>query len=274
MNDIRWWVHFGDDVELPNICDKNCLACYDDYGTKTLEERPQDKRNELFKQKGFDWFPSKWKFKKEWKVKIKKHFKNSKLPKRFLFTGRGDPLFYLPCIKAYMKVYKELGYKGYTIIYTSGSQLTPLILTKLVSYGIDELRFNLVATDFSQHTLSKMEKTKRKMKISVQVPLLSIYEKKLLEVLPSLNDLRITELVLSYTHIVSQAGAEKLQKVLPKTTPLTKLNNKVALIDNQPMIDNIRSHIEQKKYKINLNVENPTGIERTTLAQVSKLDSS
>jgi hypothetical protein len=53
MNDIRWWVHFGDDVELPNICDKNCLACYDDYGTKTLEERPQDKRNELFKQKGF-----------------------------------------------------------------------------------------------------------------------------------------------------------------------------------------------------------------------------
>ena len=274
MKDIRWWVNFGDDVELPNICDKNCLACYDDNASKTLEERPPDKRNELFKQKGFDWFPSKWKFKKEWKVKIKKHFKNSKLTKLFLFTGRGDPLFYLPCIKAFMNVYKDLGYRGYAIVYTSASQLTPLILDKLVTYGINEIRFNLVATDFSQHTLSKMEETKRKMKISVQVPLLSIYEKKLLEVLPSLNDLRITQLVLCYTHIYSQTGAEKLQKVLPKTTPLTKLNNKVALIDNQPMIDNIRSHIEQKKYKINLQVEKPAAIEIATLAQVSKPDSS
>ena len=26
--DLKWWVHFGDDVELPNICDKNCLGCH------------------------------------------------------------------------------------------------------------------------------------------------------------------------------------------------------------------------------------------------------
>ena len=255
--DLKWWVHFGDDVELPNICDKNCLGCHDDFGSKNLKERFTDKRNDLFNQKGFNWFPPKWKFKKEWKLKIKKYFGTSDDPKFFLFTGRGDPLFYIPCIEAYMKVYKELGYKGYAIIYTSGTQLTPPMITHLAQLKINELRFNLVATDFSQDTLDKMEAVKRKMKISVQIPLLSIYEKKLLDVLPSLNYFGITQLVLSYTHIYSQTGLEKLQKVLPKTTIVTKLTDKLAIIDNQPMIDNIRSHIHKKKYKIRLIIEKP-----------------
>ena len=77
-----------------------------------------------------------------------------------------------------MKVYKQLGYKGYAIIYTSGTQLTSSMINYLAGLGINELRFNLVATDFSQDTLAKMKAVKRKMKISVHIPLLSIYEKK------------------------------------------------------------------------------------------------
>ena len=255
--DLKWWVHFGDDVELPNICDKNCLGCHDDFGSKNLKERFTDKRNDLFNQKGFNWFPPKWKFKKEWKLKIKKYFKTSTDPKFFLFTGRGDPLFYVPCIEAYMKVYKQLGYKGYAIIYTSGTQLTSSMINYLAGLGINELRFNLVATDFSQDTLAKMKAVKRKMKISVQIPLLSIYEKKLVDVLPSLNNLGITQLVLCYTHIFSQTGAEKLQKGLPHPISVTKLTEELAIINNPHMIDNIKGHIRKKKYKIRLVVEEP-----------------
>ena len=240
---------------LPNICDRNCLGCHDDYTSQNLKERFIDKRNDLFNQKGFNWFPHKWKFQSRWKQKIKKHFKTSDGPKLFLFSGRGDPLFYIPCIEAYMKVYKELGYKGYAIIYTSGTQLTPPIINHLARLKINELRFNLVATDFSQDTLDKMKAVKCKMKISVQIPLLSIYKKKLLNVLPSLNYLGITQLILCYTNIYSQTGAEKLQKVLPKTTVVTKLTDKLAIINNQPMIDSIRSHIHKKKYKIKLIIE-------------------
>ena len=257
MNTIKWVVSFGDDVDLPNICDKNCLGCYDDYTSTNLNNRYTDKRNDLFNEKGFNWFPHEWKFKDEWKLKIKKHFGTSEASKLFLFSGRGDPLFYLPCIESYMKVYKELGYKGYTIIYTSGSQLTPLVLTKLVGYGIDELRFNLVATDFSQETLYKMEVVKHQMKVSVQIPLLSIYEKKLLDTLPYLNDLGITQLILCYTYMISQSGTEKLQKGLPKTTVVTKLTDGLAVIDNQLMINNIKDHIRNKKYKIPLLIEPP-----------------
>tara|TARA_R110000787_G_scaffold1748_3_gene7435 strand:- start:3672 stop:4487 length:816 start_codon:yes stop_codon:yes gene_type:complete len=261
MNTIKWVVNLGDDVNLPNICDKNCLGCHDDYHSTNLKNRYTDKRNDLFNEKGFNWFPREWKFKDKWKLEIKKHFGTSKASKFFIFSGRGDPLFYLPCIEAYMKVYKELGYKGYTIIYTSGSQLTPLILTKLVSYGIDELRFNLVATDFSQETLYKIEAAKHQMKVSVQIPLLSIYEKKLLKVLPYLNDLRITQLILCHTYVISQTGAEKLQTVLPKTTVITKLTEGKAVIDNQPMLHNIKEHFRKEKYKIPLVMELPFGNE-------------
>ena len=167
-----------------------------------------------------------------------------------------------------MKVYKDLGYKGYAIVYTSASQLTSSMLTQLVKYGINELRFNLVATDFSQDTLSKMKKTKRKMKVSVQVPLLSIYEKKLLEVLPFLEELQVTQLVLSYTHIYSQTGGEKLNKGLPQPPVITKLTDKLAVINNQPMIDNIRDHIRKKKYKIRLIVEKPQRTKETNAYEV------
>ena len=257
MNTIKWVVSFGDDVDLPNICDKNCLGCHDDYTSTNLKNRYTDKRNDLFNEKGFNWFPREWKFKDEWKFEIKRHFGTAEASKFFIFSGRGDPLFYLPCIEAYMKVYKELGYKGYAIIYTSASQLTPLILTKLVRYGIDELRFNLVATDFSQETLHKMKAVKHQMKVSVQIPLLSIYEKKLLNVLPYLNDLGITQLIICYTYIVSQTGAEKLQTVLPKTTVVTKLTEGKAVIYNQPMLDNIKEHFRKEKYKIPLVMEQP-----------------
>jgi hypothetical protein len=106
-----------------------------------------------------------------------------------------------------------------------------------------------------------MEVVKHQMKVSVQVPLLSIYEKKLLNVLPYLNDLGITQLIICYAYIVSQTGAEKLQTVLPKTTVVTKLTEGKAVIANKPMLDNIKEHFRKKKYKIPLVMERPGGSE-------------
>jgi 6-pyruvoyl-tetrahydropterin synthase len=131
------------------------------------------------------------------------------------------------------------------------------MINHLAQIGSNELRFNLVATDFSQETLDKMEVVKHQMKVSVQIPLLSIYEKKLLNVLPYLNKIEITQLILCSTYIISQTGAEKLQKVLPKTTVITKLTEGKAVIDNQPMLDNIKDHFRNKKYKIPLLIEHP-----------------
>ena len=102
-----------------------------------------------------------------------------------------------------------------------------------------------------------MEVVKHQMKVSVQIPLLSIYEKKLLDTLPYLNDLGITQLILCYTYMISQSGTEKLQKGLPKTTVVTKLTDGLAVIDNQLMINNIKDHIRNKKYKIPLLIEPP-----------------
>jgi len=249
-NQKLWKVNFGDDVGLPNICDRNCPGCYDDFGLSDLTSSPPDKRNELFNRLGENWFPDNWKFKPQWKDAIKKHFKNSEKYKFFFFTGRGDPLFYMPCIQAYMKTYKDLNYEGYASVSTSASLLTEERLKSLVKWGINEINFNLVATNFSQETFYKMEMAKRKLNVAVELPLLNIYEKQLLEHLPFLNFVGLKCLILSTTRIYSKAGAEKLQKVIPKTTEVTKLSERQAIIKNKPMADRIIKEIKKRKYNI------------------------
>jgi hypothetical protein len=61
--------------------------------------------------------------------------------------------------------------------------------------------------------------------------------------------------------VISQTGAEKLQTVLPKTTVITKLTEGKAVIDNQPMLHNIKEHFRKEKYKIPLVMELPFGNE-------------
>ena len=134
-NPQAWRVNLGDDVGLPNICDRNCAGCYDDFGSTSLRDSPPDRRRDLYKALGENWFPSTWKLKPKWRTAIQDHFKNSAKSKLFLFTGRGDPLFYLPCIEAYMKTYKELGYTGYASVSTSASLLDKKKLNFLINIG-------------------------------------------------------------------------------------------------------------------------------------------
>jgi hypothetical protein len=245
-----WRVNFGDDVGLPNICDRNCAGCYDDFGISDLTTSPPDKRNELFNRLGENWFPDNWTFKSQWKDAIQKHFKDSEDFKYFLFTGRGDPLFYMPCIQAYMKTYKDLKYEGYATVCTSASLLNQERLNQLVEWGIDEINFNLVATNFDKKILHQMELAKRKLNVGVELPLLNIYENQLLKHLPFLNFVGLKHLTLSTTRIYSKAGAEKLQTVIPKTTEVTKLSEREAIIKNQPMVNRIIKEIKKRKYDI------------------------
>ena len=249
-NPQAWKVNLGDEVGLPNICDRNCAGCYDDFGSTSLRDSPPDRRRDLYKALGENWFPSTWKFKPKWRTAIQDHFKNSTKPKLFLFTGRGDPLFYLPCIEAYMKTYKELGYTGYASISTSASLLDKKKLNFLINIGIDEINFNLVATDFKQETLDKMKMVKQKMNVATELPLLSIYEEKLLENLSFLNSIGLSYLTLAVTRIYSRAGAEKLQQVLPEDTKITQLSEKEACIENEPMAGRIMKEIRRRGYNI------------------------
>ena len=71
-----------------------------------------------------------------------------------------------------------------------------------------------------------------------------------MEHLPFLNFVGLKCLILSTTRIYSKAGAEKLQKVIPKTTEVTKLSERQAIIKNKPMADRIMKEIKKRKYNI------------------------
>ena len=95
-----------------------------------------------------------------------------------------------------------------------------------------------------------MELAKRKLNVGVELPLLNIYENQLLKHLPFLNFVGLKHLTLSTTRIYSKAGAEKLQTVIPKTTEVTKLSEREAIIKNQPMVNRIIKEIKKRKYDI------------------------
>ena len=253
-----WRISFGDDIGLPNICDRNCAGCCDDFRSKSLKDIFPDKRQQLFKKSGINWFPSSWYFKEEWKENIINHFKKNKGFKIFQFTGRGDPLFYLPAMKAYMKVFKELKYKGRFSVSTSASILTYQMIDQLYNMGINEVNFNLAATNFNSSTLAKMMAVKEKINVSVGMPILSIYQNKLLKILPFLNNLKISRLTLAKAVMVSKTGEQKLRKTLPKNTIFKKVSPQLKFVKDDKMLNTIIKEIKDKKYTFQVFIEKPT----------------
>jgi len=256
-----WWIiNLGEDVGLPNICDRNCAGCCDDNVAQNLKEVFPDNRQKLFKELGVNWFPSNWSFKEEWKFQIINHFQTypPDILKIFWFTGRGDPLFYMPVINSFMKTYKELDYlneNSWSVISTSASMLTPTKIDALCNLGINEINFNLAATDFSKTTLDKMKLAKKKLKVSVEVPLLTAYEKNLIDSLPILEDIGISYLTLSVTRAYSASGVKKLLPVMDSSETFTEvMPNKLKIIRNDAMIFRILEELKVKNYPYHVTV--------------------
>jgi len=84
------------------------------------------------------------------------------------------------------------GQKPYLWIYTSGHYVTEENVTKLVGKGIEEIRFNLAASNYSDNILKKMEMVRNKVdKLSVELPVLGWQINKLLGTLKKLDDIGV-----------------------------------------------------------------------------------
>lgn len=84
------------------------------------------------------------------------------------------------------------GWKPYVWMYTSGHYATEENVDKLVDNGMDEIRFDLAASNYSEDILKKMEMVRDKVgKLSVEVPVLGWQINKLLGVLKRLDDIGV-----------------------------------------------------------------------------------
>lgn len=114
------------------------------------------------------------------------------------FSG-GEPFMYLDDVKIWLKFindnYSELNL--YKWIYTNGTKVTKESCLALKELGLNEIRFDLAATNYSDKIIKKIEYCKKIFdKICVEVPVEPWKTDKLIEVLPKLNSIGLDYLNL------------------------------------------------------------------------------
>lgn len=114
------------------------------------------------------------------------------------FSG-GEPFLYLDKVKEWLEFinnnYSDLNL--YKWIYTNGTKVTREKCLILKELGINEIRFDLAATNYSDKIIKKIEYCKTIFdKISVEVPVEPWQTKKLIKVLPILDKIGLDYLNL------------------------------------------------------------------------------
>lgn len=106
-------------------------------------------------------------------------------------TVRGEPGIY-EWLDAINEIDWYDGKRPYVWMYTSGHYVTEANVQKLVDKGMDEIRFDLAATNYSEAILKKMEMVRGKVnKLSVEIPVLGWQIHRLLGSLKRLDEIGV-----------------------------------------------------------------------------------
>jgi pyruvate formate-lyase activating enzyme-like uncharacterized protein len=138
-------------------------------------------------------------------------------PRRMSFSGGGEPLMHIDNIARYMAlfhdIHKPLKKKPWYFLYTNGTFATKENLERLESLGIDEIRFHLGATNFSDTVYRNMAEAVKHIKtISVETPAWPLHREKLFSMLPRIEDIgvkhvNITEIEINKNNFTSISQA-------------------------------------------------------------------
>jgi uncharacterized protein len=129
---------------------------------------------------------------------LKKVIEKNKRITGISFSG-GEPFLYLKLIYEWLDFINDnfSDLNIYKWIYTNGIKVTKQNCIKLKEKGINEIRFDLAATDYSEKIINKIEYCKKIFdKISVEIPIESWKVNKIIEVLPKLDEIGVDYLNL------------------------------------------------------------------------------
>lgn len=125
-------------------------------------------------------------------------------------TG-GETLLYIPELKEYTSKIKTEKPDIYFWIYTNGLLANKENLKLLRDLGIQEIRFNLAASDYSERIMEKLSIARNLFEyVAVEVPAYPEQEKKIFNSLKRLNELGIDQLNMQELMITS-SNADKLK---------------------------------------------------------------
>lgn len=141
-------------------------------------------------------------------------------PLAISFSGGGEPLLYMDIIKDNMKFFrdieKETAKRPWYYIYTNGILVNAETLSKLQDLGIDEIRFHLGASNFSEKVYKNLKESIRYFKaVTVETPAWPLHRKKLFEMLPKIADIGVKHLNIGEVEI-NKSNYRTISRMLPR----------------------------------------------------------
>jgi len=231
----------GRDVGLPNVCNRNCVYCFEPHYVRPDFTVPPD-----------------WKLSEEVKDAIKRLLP---LNKRLIttdckmqyyeFTGVCETLLYLPAIKEAMEFLRTevdtfMGTRGWAKIYTNGTLLNLDNILKLKDMGFDEVRIHPGASNFSEEVYENMRiAVKHIPTVTVETPSWPPHRQKLLEMLPIIEDIGVKHLDICQIEITND---KQLQKIEDALGDIEIYQAFYPVIDDGGLVEDIIREVLKKGY--------------------------
>jgi pyruvate formate-lyase activating enzyme-like uncharacterized protein len=200
----------GRDVGLPNVCNKDCVYCFEPHIVKQEPVIPE----------GF-------KLREGWKEALEANLADEKqmitTPNKmqyYEFTGVCEPLLYLPVLEELMGFFRTvvdpfMGTKGWAKLYTNGTLLNLDIILRLKDAGFDEVRIHPGATNFSKSVYENIKLAVKHIPTgTIETPSWPPHREKLFEMLPVIEGLGVNHLDICQIEITSKAQLKSIERVI------------------------------------------------------------
>jgi pyruvate formate-lyase activating enzyme-like uncharacterized protein len=200
----------GRDVGLADVCNRDCVYCFEPHHVGESA-----------------YIPDGWKATPEWKDQLRRTLSAEKFKittqckmQYYEFTGVCEPMLYLPVIKELMQFFRTevdsfMGTRGWAKIYTNGTLLTLDNIFRLEEMGFDEVRIHPGASNFSSDVYANIRlAVKHIPTVTVETPAWPLHRRKLLEMLPVIQDIGVKHLDICQIELTNPRQIEKMEKAL------------------------------------------------------------
>ncbi len=235
----------GRDLGLPNVCNKNCVYCFEPH---TIHPDPV--------------VPEGLKLGEAWREMMKKHLEAEKQMittdckmQYYEFTGICEPLLYLPVLEDLMDFFRNvvdpfMGTKGWAKLYTNGTLLNSDNIPRLKNAGFDEVRVHLGATNFSKAVYDNLKlAVKHIPTITVETPSWPPHREKLFEMLPIIENIGVKHLDICQIEITGQAQLARIEKALGEIELYQAF---YPVMDDGGLVEDIMQEVLEKGYSFSV----------------------
>lgn len=165
-------------------------------------------------------------------------------------TG-GEPFLYLSELEAYVSQMRRANPHLHLWLYTNGILADHNRLTFVHDIGVQELRFNLAATDYDRRTLANLEQARSIFEyVAVEVPSYPVQKDRLIECLAELDRIGIDQLNLQEL-LVTSANVDRLEGEGYQSGIL--LQKRFFLYGSRKMTYEVMRHCKDSGYRFTVN---------------------